>query len=123
MKKSSGRDVGTLQNLQIQIQRTSVNGNVKSRFKAHEEFVFLVGKAYIAEAAMNYFGMQDLSSLPTKHEPPENIDTSHSTRRKAVFEEIMDGFLATVFGPFSFEEVIINKVLFKMSYSIKVKQF
>ena len=32
-KTSSGRDEGTLQNLKILLQRSNVNGNVKSRFK------------------------------------------------------------------------------------------
>ena len=105
MKNSTGRDVGTLQNLQIRIQRSSVNGNVKSRFKAHEEFVLLVGRAYIAEAAMEYVGIQDPNSSPTKHEPPENIMNSHIPRRRAVYDELMDGFLSTIFGPLSFEEV------------------
>ncbi|XP_045169989.2 uncharacterized protein LOC123532592 [Mercenaria mercenaria] len=62
-KKSSGRDVGTLYNLKTIIQRTSVNGNVKSRFKAHEEFALLVGKAYVLEAAMEHFGMDNWKVL------------------------------------------------------------
>ncbi|WAR03079.1 hypothetical protein MAR_009637, partial [Mya arenaria] len=67
MKKSTGRDKGTLSHLQIAIQKTSVNGNVKSRFKARGQFVLLCGTAYILEAAMDYFGMKDLSDTPTQH--------------------------------------------------------
>jgi len=59
MKTSSSREPGTLSNLKINIQRSSVNGNVKSRFKAHHEFVLLCGKAYVLEAAMEYFGMDN----------------------------------------------------------------
>jgi hypothetical protein len=32
-KNSSGRDKGTIQHLKILIQRSNVNGNVKSRFE------------------------------------------------------------------------------------------
>lgn len=33
MKLAQGRDVGTLAHLKVEIQRSNVNGNVKSRFK------------------------------------------------------------------------------------------
>ncbi|KAH3704200.1 hypothetical protein DPMN_079256 [Dreissena polymorpha] len=53
-------------------------------------------KAGRTEAAMEYFGIQDPNSSPTKHEPPENIMN--------IYDELMDGFLSTIFGPLSFEE-------------------
>ncbi|KAH3809432.1 hypothetical protein DPMN_137801 [Dreissena polymorpha] len=104
-KKSSGRDVGTLSNIKIHIQRTNVNGNVKSRFKAHEDFVLLVGKAYIQEAAVEYFGMQDFESSPTRNIPDGDISRSHLPKRLQEFNKTMDGLMNLLCGPLSFDEV------------------
>ncbi|XP_053388342.1 uncharacterized protein LOC128551493 [Mercenaria mercenaria] len=104
-KKSSGRDVGTLYHLKTIIQRTSVNGNVKSRFKAHEEFALLVGKAYVLEAAMEHFGMDNMESIPTLNVPTEDINKSHHSRRLMEFNKSMDGFITMVCSSLSFNEV------------------
>lgn len=104
-KKSSGRDVGTLYHLKTLIQRTSVNGNVKSRFKAHEEFALLVGKAYILEAAMEYFGMDSMESNPTLNFPTEDLSRTHQSRRLNEFNKTMDGFMTMVCSSLSFDEV------------------
>lgn len=63
-KTSSGRDKGTLYNLKLIIERSNVNGNVKSRFEAHEDFVLTVGNAYLLSFIMNKFGMETLDAEP-----------------------------------------------------------
>ena len=49
--------------------------------------------------------MDNTSSPPTKHVPEQNIQKTHVTRRTAVFDEAMDGFLETLISPLSAEEV------------------
>ena len=44
LQKDSCRNVGTLAYMKTIIQRSDVNGNVKSRFKSHEDFVILFGR-------------------------------------------------------------------------------
>ncbi|KAL4230439.1 hypothetical protein ACF0H5_010821 [Mactra antiquata] len=121
MKTPNGRDQGTLSNMKILIQRSSVNGNVKSRFEAHHEFIQLCGTAYVLEAAMEYFGMESMSSSPTKRVPPLNIHKSHQTKRKVVYDKIMDGFLETIVSPLSTDEdAICEGDIFRVNNIIKL---
>lgn len=72
------------------------------RFHAHEEFIRLVGKAFIIEAAKEYFGLKSQSDSPTIHAPPPGIDRCHRRKRTEVFEKTMTGFLEFVSEPMTF---------------------
>lgn len=112
MNTASRRKEGTLSNFKVILARTSVNGNVKSRYKAHEDFLMLAGEAYITHAALNHFGMVNLTDQPTKNCPPSDIGKIHYQKRLNIFNEIMDDFLKKILSPFSFEEVIICCLFF-----------
>lgn len=79
--KKNGRDIGALQNLKIIIQRSSVNGNVKSRYAAREDFSMLVGRSYFLEYALSYFSMISLDDVPQKHIP------AHTRKQKTVIRQ------------------------------------
>ncbi|XP_050396775.1 uncharacterized protein LOC126815254 [Patella vulgata] len=68
---NKSRDKGTLAHLRVIIQRSNVNGQVKSRFKQHEDFISTVGKAYLTEMVQEYFGIENVDSLPTKNTSPK----------------------------------------------------
>jgi len=104
MVTNSSRDTCTLANLKTIIQRSSVNGNVKSRYHAHEDFSLLVGEAYLTEAAMMFFGIEDLSGSATKHSPPENIEYAHNKKKTEAYKQAMDAFLTSVMMSQSFKE-------------------
>jgi len=42
-KSNASRDVGSLDNYKVLIHRSNVNGKVKGKFEAHEDFVNTVG--------------------------------------------------------------------------------
>ncbi|XP_050405827.2 uncharacterized protein LOC126821449 [Patella vulgata] len=81
---NKSRDKGTLAHLRVIIQRSNVNGQVKSRFKQHEDFISTVGKAYLMEMVQEYFGIENVDSFPTKNTPPKNVEFFHEKRRQMV---------------------------------------
>jgi hypothetical protein len=106
MKSKTGRDVGTLEQLKINIHRTSVNGNVKSRFAAHEEFVLLVGEAYFLEYAFTYFNMDHKDSVPSNH-VEEGIQRSHLPKREKIFTTVFKDLASDVIGSTTLNQVNI----------------
>ena len=46
-----------------------------------------VGKAYILEAALEFWGMQSLADLPSKHVPPVGIQHMSKERKSAYFHK------------------------------------
>ncbi|XP_052268325.1 uncharacterized protein LOC127869710 [Dreissena polymorpha] len=74
-------------------------------FFAHEDFVLLVGKAFIQEAAVEYFGMESFDSTPTRNIPEGNISRSHLPKRLQEFKKAMDGLMKLLCAPLSFDEV------------------
>ena len=54
-----------------------MNGKVKSGFSSHEDFLLTVTEALLKEQAMQYFGMEDMDSPPTRNflTSPESANT------------------------------------------------
>ncbi|XP_061179502.1 uncharacterized protein LOC133188137 [Saccostrea echinata] len=106
MKRQTGRNVGTLAYVKSLIQRASVNGNVKSRFKAHEDFVILFGRALLCHFYLEYFDMESTDDNPRKNADciPPNVTQTQKKKREAVFNEVMQNVLKEIFGTQSFQE-------------------
>ncbi|XP_052089389.1 uncharacterized protein LOC127726061 isoform X1 [Mytilus californianus] len=100
LKLGNSRDQGTLANLKILIQRSNVNGKVKSRFKAHEDFVLTVGHSYFLEYAMKKFDMKDLDDTPTHKLLPENVKQLHAPSKQKSFDAIMEEVIADIYIPY-----------------------
>ncbi|CAC5402623.1 unnamed protein product [Mytilus coruscus] len=107
LKLGNSRDQGTLANLKILIQRSNVNGKVKSRFKvcedtvqAHEDFVLTVGHSYFLDYAMKKFDMKDLDDTPTHKLLPENIKQLHAPSKQKIFDAIMEEVIADIYIPY-----------------------
>uniref|UniRef100_A0A8W8I4B1 DUF6589 domain-containing protein n=1 Tax=Magallana gigas TaxID=29159 RepID=A0A8W8I4B1_MAGGI len=120
-KTSSGRDKGTLYNLKLIIERSNVNGNVKSRFEAHEDFVLTVGNAYLLSFIMNKFGMETLDAEP-QHPllKNRNIKFMHNKYKEEVFHTIMGEIVEDLICTFPKLEpkVSLNVEIFNSQFTV-----
>ncbi|CAC5402478.1 unnamed protein product [Mytilus coruscus] len=89
-KTDSGRDKGTLYSLKLLIQRSNVNGKVKSRFEAHEDFALTVGCAYFLNFIMQHFKMKDLADTPSHPKMQKNIKMMHNHHKKELWSTLMN---------------------------------
>ena len=62
---------GTLIQLQNLLNRTSVHENVTSHYDDDKDFFISVVDMYLVEFMLEFFGMDDIHSRPTKHQPPD----------------------------------------------------
>ncbi|OWF45326.1 hypothetical protein KP79_PYT03637 [Mizuhopecten yessoensis] len=97
---SKGRDAGTLDSLKVQIQRTNVNGKVKSRFKAHEDFVLTRGNSYFMAYLLKHFSMDSVEGNPVHPAISESINNFINAKKLEVFNKIMDEVVGEIFIPF-----------------------
>ena len=58
---------------QTRIGRTSVDSDVRKAYDADKDFIVSFVDAYIVEAVLEFFGMEDVHSAPTKHAPPQRL--------------------------------------------------
>ncbi|XP_033729394.1 uncharacterized protein LOC117318526 [Pecten maximus] len=86
----------TIAHLKAVIQRVNVNGQVKARFKAHEDFIKLVGCAYFLDFVMGKFGMKDQKDEPCHPIIPENITRVHTGRKSLVASAVIDFILDAI---------------------------
>ena len=70
----SDGEKGTMKNEQEQIMRHNVHKDVKQNYDADKDFFLSFFHAYIVEAAIEFFGMDDRNSIPTKHVLPPNAN-------------------------------------------------
>lgn len=66
-KEKSVTDLGTMKCEQQRIDRTNVKADAHKAYEADQEFFCSFVKAYIVEMILQYFGMEDINSQPTKH--------------------------------------------------------
>ena len=73
MNQNSTREIGTLKYFRERIMRYNAPTTVKSNPDAYEEFFVSVGRAYLVEAFLEFFGMENTESDgPTKNLPDQN---------------------------------------------------
>ena len=93
-KPKSVRDAGTLKYFREKYNRRNVTPEKVIRlYEGSEQFLLSVGKAYLLEAALTFWGMEKLDDNPTQHAPPAGI--LHMTKEKKVeyFDEIVGEFV------------------------------
>lgn len=66
MNQNSAREIGTLKYFRERIMHYNVPTTVKNNPDAYEEFFVSVGRAYLVEAILEFFGMENTESEPTK---------------------------------------------------------
>lgn len=102
------RDPGTLSNLKILIQRVNVNGKVKCRYKAHEDFITTCGIAYFYAYILSKFKMETLDGFPKHSAIKDTIVKWTNEPKRKVFHEIMDEVITDLFVPFEVQEPSIH---------------
>ena len=85
-KESSTQDMGTLKSLKERLSRSSVGTNVNEHYDADKDFFMSVTDIHIVEMFLEYFGMDDEYSQPTKNQPPEFI--SDDERKEWLFRTV-----------------------------------
>ncbi|XP_061184242.1 uncharacterized protein LOC133192263 [Saccostrea echinata] len=68
---TSVQEIGTLKSLQNRLSRTKIGENLNDNYDSNKDFFISVVDAYIIECIMEFFGMDDQHSRPTKHIPEE----------------------------------------------------
>ncbi len=69
-KESSAQEIGTMKSVASRIQRTNVDLDVRKAYQADRDFTMTFVDAYIVEAVLHHFGMEDKFSQPSKNVPP-----------------------------------------------------
>jgi len=68
----SSREIGTMKAEQVRIQRTTVSADVSNTYTADKEFFISFVNAYIVEAILQYFDMDDTLSSPRVKTLPDS---------------------------------------------------
>ena len=90
MNQNSAREIGTLKYFRERIMRYNVPATVKNNPDAYEEFFSSVGRVYLVEAFLEFFGMETIDSAPTKNLP----DPSASVEaKKEHFDQVIGKFV------------------------------
>ena len=64
-----------------------------SSYEGSEQFLLSVGKAYILEAAMEFWGLQSVTDVPTKHAPLPNIIHMEKEVKLDYFNRVVGEFV------------------------------
>ncbi|XP_033730205.1 uncharacterized protein LOC117320216 isoform X1 [Pecten maximus] len=110
-----GREIGTMAHIKHHIKRINVNGNVKSRFKAHEDFALTCGKAYFLAFILKHFKMQDINDVPCHPSLQETLPNSVLSEKTRVFHVILDEILDELLIDFPEKERAHKKVSLKVT--------
>ena len=90
MNQKSAREIGTLKYFREWIMRYNVPTTVKNNPDAYEEFFVSVGRAYLVEAFLEFFGMENIESEPTKNLPEQNASME---AKKEHFDKVLGKFV------------------------------
>lgn len=66
---------------------------VTNSYEGCEQLVLSVGRAYIIEAAMEFWGMADVHSKAEKNRPPENTTYRSNEIKRAFFDDAVGRFI------------------------------
>lgn len=93
-KPGSVREVGTLKYFREKYNRRNVTPEKVTRsFEGSEQFLLTVGKAYLLEAAMTFWGMEELNGHPTQHVPLPGITNKTKGKKLEYFDEVIGEFV------------------------------
>lgn len=66
---------------------------VTDSYEGCEQLLLSVGRAYIVEAALEFWGMADVTSKAEKNRPPENAKYRSKEVKKAFFDDVVGRFV------------------------------
>ena len=97
---NSTRDPGSLPYYKVQLERTNVNGEVKGKYQAHDDFIKTVGAGLLLRLAMHKLGMAELDDQPSVPGLPENVANLHIRTRREIMEQVLMQIVDDIFVPF-----------------------
>lgn len=92
---SSVQELGTLRSLQNRLSRTKIGENLNDNYENNKDFFISVVDTYIIECLMEYFGMENQLSVPTKHVPVEF--TCDEEKQSWFYSSVMEMFNKYIF--------------------------
>ena len=93
-KSASVREAGTLKYFREKYNRKNVTPEkVANSYEGSEQFLLSVGKAYIVEAATEFWGLQNVNDSPTKHLPPKGILHLSQEVKQEYFDQVIGAFV------------------------------
>ena len=90
MNQNSTREIGTLKYFRERIMHYNVPTTVKNNPDAYEEFFVSVGRAYLVEAFLEFFGVENTEIEPTKNLPEQNVSLE---AKKEHFDKVLGKFV------------------------------
>ena len=92
----SVNQVGTLKYFREKYNRHNATPKkVLDSYEGSEELFLSMGRAYIVEAALKYFGMKQLTDKPTVYVFPKNIVHESVVKKQQYLDEAIGGFIDT----------------------------
>ncbi|XP_006814411.1 uncharacterized protein LOC102801398 [Saccoglossus kowalevskii] len=94
-KEDSIQEMGTMRAEQQRIMRRSVKADVKNAYEADADFAISFTDAYITEALLEFFGMEDVNDIQTRNVPPPNLASADDRREwmYTTFMKLIDQFV------------------------------
>ena len=93
--KNSEEEQGTLRYFQEKLQCRNVSQDVK-HYEDCEQFFMSVGKCFIIEALLEFFGMRNTNGEIVKNGPPHH-DLDEGDNKKKYFHSVLDKFIDEYF--------------------------
>ena len=93
-KPGSVREVGTLKHFREKYNRKNVTPEkVANSYEGCEQFLLSVGRAYILHAAMEFWGLDNITDPATMHVPPQGIVYMTKEAKKQYFDDVIGRFV------------------------------
>ena len=86
--------MGTIKYFREKLNRKNVTPDkVTKSFEGTKQFFLSIGKAYLLEAAMEFFMMHDLNDKIGNNAPPAGILHMATARKREYFDEVIGAFV------------------------------
>ena len=93
-KATSVREIGTFKYFREKLNRKNVTADkVTKSYEGSEQFLISIGIAYICEAAMEFWGLDNRNEKPTKHIPRPGMKHLPLLQKKEYFDTVIGEFV------------------------------
>ena len=100
-KVPSIRDKCSLPHIRLELERSNVDGKVKGKYQAHNDFIHTVGSGFLMKLSMDKLNMETVADKPDVEGLPANIARTHTPRRTDVFEQMVGQIVDEIYKPFT----------------------
>ena len=109
-KAGSSREIGTLKFFREKYNRRNVTPEkVTDSYEGTEQFLLQIGKAYIIEAGLEFWGMQKTDDCPTKNEPFPGIENEKKEEKLKYFHNVIGNFVDEYVLPVGDKEKLVGE--------------